>query len=62
MNTWEKQAIELIYRHAKQFRMYEVSHRAKRTPDADFKAEINRVLAEEAEKFIEEFTKGQCSG
>lgn len=37
---------------ARQFRFYETQHRAKKTPDADVKAEVNRDLAERFEALI----------
>jgi len=38
---------------AAQFRFYEKNHRAKGTPEADEKAEVNRQLAEELEALCE---------
>jgi hypothetical protein len=53
MASFETEALGLIYKFAKQFRYYEVSHRAKGTPDGDAKAETNKQLAEEAELFLQ---------
>jgi hypothetical protein len=43
---------------ARQFRFYEQQHRAKGTPDADAKAEVNREMAERIEALLAR-AKGQ---
>lgn len=42
----------LLVGAAKQFRFYEEQHRAKKTPDADAKAEVNRAMAQKLEDAI----------
>lgn len=42
----------LLVTAAKQFRFYEEQHRAKKTPDADAKAEVNRAMAQKLEDAI----------
>ena len=39
------------------FRFYEQQHRAKGTPDADAKAEVNRALSEELEAILARATQ-----
>lgn len=47
-----KAAEALIQESAAQFRYYEKQHRAKQTPEADAKAEVNEKLAEAREAFL----------
>ncbi len=47
-----REALALLAKSGEQFRFYEKQHRAKGTPDADAKAEVNRELAEEIEKCL----------
>lgn len=42
----------LLVTAGKQFRFYEEQHRAKKTPDADAKAEVNRTMAQKLEDAI----------
>lgn len=45
-------ALSLLKEAAEQFRMYEASHYAKQTPEADAKAVVNAKLAIRLEAFI----------
>lgn len=47
-----RETLALLAKAGETFRFYEGNHRAKGTPDADAKAEVNRELAEEIEKHI----------
>ena len=44
----------LIAKCGQQFRIYEAHHRAKGTAESAAKAEVNRELAEECERLLEE--------
>lgn len=45
---------DLLAEVAEVLRMYEASHRAKKTQDADAKAEVNRALAERIETHLKD--------
>lgn len=45
-------ATGLLLKAARQFRYYETCHRAKKTPEADLKANINAMLASEIEHLL----------
>lgn len=47
-----EEAKHLLRESATQFRYYEINHRAKDTPDAAIKAEVNRMLAEKIEAVL----------
>ena len=52
------EACELLKEDAAQFRFYEKQHRAKQTPEADEKAEVNAKLAAARELFLAKMENG----